>query len=144
MTAFANSLATNIAVTVLLAVMVFLLPWTDRKICKKLGLNLRGGVSENPRADQLLRTRFILLLAAFCILLSVALTRGLLLYVTCSPPPSSAVRNGKSDGSKRYFPMFGRCSLSANMKQSLAGSSSIEECHGSSTYPPLTGRRSPM
>ncbi len=65
MTAFANSLATNIAVTVLLAVMVFLLPWMDRKICKKLGLNLRGGVSENPQAESLLKMRQILLLVIF-------------------------------------------------------------------------------
>ena len=65
MTAFANSLATNIAVTVLLAVMVFLLPWTDRKICKKLGLNLRGGVSENLRAESLLKIRQVLLLVIF-------------------------------------------------------------------------------
>ena len=65
MTAFANSLATNIAVTVLLAVMVFLLPWADRKICRKLGLNLRGGVSENPRAESLLKIRQILLSAIF-------------------------------------------------------------------------------
>ena len=65
MTAFANSLATTIAVTVLLAVMVFLLPWTDRKICKKLGLNLRGGVSENPRAESLLKIRQVLLLVIF-------------------------------------------------------------------------------
>ena len=65
MTASANSLATNIAVTVLLAVMVFLLPWADRKICRKLGLNLRGGVSENPRAESLLKIRQILLSAIF-------------------------------------------------------------------------------
>ena len=65
MTAFANSLATNIAVTVLLALMVFLLPWADRKICKKLGLNLRGGVSENPRAESLLKIRQVILLAVF-------------------------------------------------------------------------------
>ncbi len=65
MTAFANSLATNIAVTVLLAVMVFLLPWADRRICKRLGLNLRGGVSENPRAESLLKARQVLLFIIF-------------------------------------------------------------------------------
>lgn len=63
----ANALSTNLIVTGLVLVMVFVLPWLDRRLCKKLGLNLSGGVSENPRADQLLRTRFILLLAAFCV-----------------------------------------------------------------------------
>ena len=73
MTAFANSLSTNIAVTVLLAVMVLLLPLLDRAVSKKLGLNLRGGVSANPRAESLLRLRQILLYAVFGIyLLAVA------------------------------------------------------------------------
>ena len=65
MTAFANSLATNIVVTVLMLIMVFLLPWADRRICRKLGLNLQGGVSAHPRAEALLRTRRILLYAFF-------------------------------------------------------------------------------
>ncbi|MBO4837208.1 MAG: VanZ family protein [Clostridia bacterium] len=53
----ANSLSTNILVTVLVLLMVFLLPWADRRICRKLRLNLQGGVSKNPRADALLRLR---------------------------------------------------------------------------------------
>lgn len=73
MTAFANSLATNLAVTALLAVMVFLLPWADRTVCKKLGLNLQGGVSANPRAESLLGIRKILLYAIYGLyLLAVA------------------------------------------------------------------------
>ena len=65
MTAFANSLATNAVVTVLMLLMVFLLPWLDRRTCRKLGLNLQGGVSENPRAEALLRTRRIILYVLF-------------------------------------------------------------------------------
>ena len=61
----ANSLSTNLIVTAMVLVMVFVLPWLDRRLCKKLGLNLTGGISENPRADSLLRTRMILLYAAF-------------------------------------------------------------------------------
>ena len=57
MTAFANSLATNLAVTVLVLVMVFLMPWADRRICGRLGLNLQGGVSSHPKAELFLRVR---------------------------------------------------------------------------------------
>ena len=57
MTLDANSLATNLLVTVSVALFVVLLPWVDLTICRRLGLNLRGGVSRNPRADQLLKVR---------------------------------------------------------------------------------------
>ncbi len=53
----ANSLSTNILVTVMVAVLVILMPWLDRKICGRLGLSLRGGVNAHPRADRLLRIR---------------------------------------------------------------------------------------
>ena len=53
----ANAISTNIAVTALVAVLVLLLPWLDRRICAKLGVNLHHGVSENPHADFLLRVR---------------------------------------------------------------------------------------
>ncbi len=73
MTAFANSLTTNIIVTILMLLMVFLLPWLDRRICRRLGLNLQGGVSANPQAERLLRMRRILLYAVFGLyLLAVA------------------------------------------------------------------------
>lgn len=65
MTAFANNLKTNLVITVLVLVMVFLMPWLDRRICKKLKLNLQGGVSENPNAERLLRNRRLLLYAIF-------------------------------------------------------------------------------
>ena len=61
----ANSLSTNLLVTGLVLVMVFLLPWADRKICGKMGISLTGGVSSNPGADNLLRLRRALLCAAF-------------------------------------------------------------------------------
>ena len=73
MTAFANSLTTNLMVTGLMLVMVFLLPWLDRRICRGKGLNLQGGISDNPRADSLLRFRQILLYTMFgAYLLAVA------------------------------------------------------------------------
>ena len=52
-----NSLEMNLLVTLLVAVLVFLLPWADRRICRSLRLNLEGGLSENPNADRLLRLR---------------------------------------------------------------------------------------
>ena len=61
----ANSLKSSLMVTGIVLVMVFLLPWADRKICRKLGLNLQGGKSKNPRADQLLRWRQGILMAGF-------------------------------------------------------------------------------
>lgn len=70
MTAFANSLTTNLAVTGLVLALVFLLPWLDRTTCKKLGLNLQGGVSSHPRAEALLRLRQGLLLFAFAVYLA--------------------------------------------------------------------------
>ena len=61
----ANAISTNVLVTVLVAVLVFFLPWLDRRICARLGVNLHHGVSENPRADSLLRLRRFLLLCVF-------------------------------------------------------------------------------
>ena len=73
MTAFANSRMTNILVTILVLVMVFLLPWLDQRVCRRLGLNLRGGPSSNPKAEGLLRARRSVLLALFGLyLLAVA------------------------------------------------------------------------
>ena len=66
----ANSLSTNLIVTGLVLVMVFVLPWLDRRICKRLGLNLQGGISSHPRADTLLRIRQGLLYAMFALYLA--------------------------------------------------------------------------
>ncbi len=63
----ASSLSTNLIVTGLVLMMVFLLPWIDRRVCKKLGLNLQGGVSAHPDADALLRLRQGILIAVFLI-----------------------------------------------------------------------------
>ena len=60
-----NSLAPNLAVTALVAALVFLLPLLDRKVSARLKLNLNGGVSLNPDADRLMRLRQGLLTAAF-------------------------------------------------------------------------------
>ena len=57
MTLDANSLTTNILVTVMVGLLVIVLPWMDRKICARLGVNLHGGLSPNPQADRLLRIR---------------------------------------------------------------------------------------
>lgn len=64
-----NSLRTNALVTLLVAVMVILLPWADRRICARLKLNLQGGLSENRHADRLLRLRRFLLLGVLLIYL---------------------------------------------------------------------------
>ncbi len=61
----ANNIWTAVTVTALVAVMVVLLPWADRHICRRLKLNLQGGLSENPRADELLQLRKSLLIAGF-------------------------------------------------------------------------------
>ena len=63
----ASRLSTNILVTVLVTVMVFLLPWLDRRICARLGINLHHGVSSNPNADTLLRVRQMLLFGVFAV-----------------------------------------------------------------------------
>ena len=64
-----NSLEMNLLVTLLVAILVFLLPWADRRICRRLRLSLDGGLSENPDADRLLRLR------------RLALVIGLALYL---------------------------------------------------------------
>ena len=66
-----NTLSTDILVTVLVAVLVFFLPWLDRRICRKLGVNLWHGVSENPHADALLRLRQTLLFLVFAAYIAV-------------------------------------------------------------------------
>ena len=53
----ANSLETNLLVTALVALLVVVLPWADRKICGRLGVNLHGGLGSNPQADRLLKIR---------------------------------------------------------------------------------------
>ena len=69
----ANDLAMCLVVTGMVLLMVAALPWIDRRICGKLGLNLQGGVSTHPHADRLLRLRQGLLFTLFGVyLLAVA------------------------------------------------------------------------
>ena len=67
----ANRLSTNIIVTVLVLVMVFLLPLLDRRICARLGVNLHHGLSSNPKADALLKIRQLILFAVFFVYIMV-------------------------------------------------------------------------
>lgn len=64
-----NSLLTNVLVTVMTLVMVFALPYIDRKVCAKLGVSLNDGVSTNPKADHYLHLRKILLIVMFAVYL---------------------------------------------------------------------------
>jgi len=63
----ANRISTNIVVTAGVGVLVFLLPWLDRRICARLGVNLQHGISSNPRADELLKLRQTLLYGVFAV-----------------------------------------------------------------------------
>ena len=74
----ANSLIVNISVTILVAVMVFVLPLADRMICKKLGIRLNGFVSENEQADKLLNIRKLFLFAMFAVYIFAVLYLTLL------------------------------------------------------------------
>ena len=63
--------ATELAVTIMMFVMVFLMPLADHIICSKLGISLRDGVSENPKADDLLHIRKIILVGIFMVYLAI-------------------------------------------------------------------------
>lgn len=85
-----NSLEMNLLVTLLVTVLVFLLPWADRRICRRLRLNLEGGLSENPNADRILRLRqrllafggiLYLLLFAWLVFFSRSSTGGYTVHV---------------------------------------------------------------
>ena len=76
MTINANSAFINIAVTVLMVLMIFILPALDHMICRKLGISLYGSLSTNPDADRLLQIRQIILVFMFALYISA------LLYVT--------------------------------------------------------------
>ena len=65
----ASRLSTNLIVTALVTVLVFVLPLLDRRICAKLGVNLQHGLSSNPNADALLKVRKLILLCVFVVYL---------------------------------------------------------------------------
>ena len=71
MSSYINSPVTNLLVTAVVALLVLVLPWADRKICTRHGLNLHGGVSANPRADLLLSLRQGLLVTGLALYLLV-------------------------------------------------------------------------
>ncbi|MBR6707621.1 MAG: VanZ family protein [Clostridia bacterium] len=68
----ANSVYTGAFVTAFVLILVFLLPLLDRRICKRLGLNLEGGISANPEAEKLKSLRQTLLYSLFGVYLLVA------------------------------------------------------------------------
>ncbi len=57
MSEYINSPVTNLLATAMVALLVIILPWADRKLCSRHGVSLTGGVSTNPRADLLLSIR---------------------------------------------------------------------------------------
>ena len=96
-----NSIKINILITFLVAVVVFLLPWADRRICRRLRLNLEGGLSENPNADRLLRLRQRLLtlgLLLYFVLFAwlVFFSRGATAYYTVHVAPLEDLKNAFS------------------------------------------------
>ncbi|MBR3212030.1 MAG: hypothetical protein IKF70_02910 [Firmicutes bacterium] len=66
----ANSLGTNVFITALVLVLVVLMPELDLLICRKLRLNLMGGISENPNAGRLHLIRKALILIVFLVYLA--------------------------------------------------------------------------
>ena len=67
MTIIVNHPITLLAVTAFVAVFIVLLPFIDRRVCRKLGLNLQHGLSTNANADALLRLRQLVLYAVFAL-----------------------------------------------------------------------------
>ena len=65
MTIYVNHPITLLTVTAAVAVFIVLLPYIDRRVCRKLGLNLQHGLSINANADALLRLRQLVLYAVF-------------------------------------------------------------------------------
>ena len=80
-----NSLEMNLLVTLFVAALVFLLPLADRRICRRLRLNLEGGLSENPDADRLLRLRQRLLVCGFLLYLLIFAWLPVLSGLFCRP-----------------------------------------------------------
>ena len=61
----ASSPLTNLVITLLVAALVALLPVIDRRVCKKLGLNVLHGTGDRPDARKLLALRKIILYVLF-------------------------------------------------------------------------------
>lgn len=80
------------AITAFVAVFIVLLPFIDRRVCRRLGLNLQHGLSENANADALLRLRqlvlhvvFLVYLAAFLVIVFFSRTTGETFQVHVAP-----------------------------------------------------------
>ena len=73
MTIPVNNPITLLAITVFVAVFIVLLPYIDRRVCRKLGLNLQHGLSENANADTLLKLRQLVLYAVFLVYMAAFL-----------------------------------------------------------------------
>lgn len=74
MTIPVNNPITLLGITAFVAVFIVLLPYVDRRVCRKLGLNLQHGISENANADSLLRLRQLVLYAVFLLYVAAFLT----------------------------------------------------------------------
>ncbi|MCR5794427.1 MAG: VanZ family protein [Solobacterium sp.] len=64
-----ESMSVNLIVTILVIVMVILMPWLDRRVCRKLGLSLHEGLDTNKDAEKLLLFRKLFLIAVFLVYL---------------------------------------------------------------------------
>lgn len=67
----ASSSTTNILVTVMVFLMVFLLPYIDRKVCTGLGINIRHRRTADTREARLLRLREVVFYAIFFVYMAV-------------------------------------------------------------------------
>ena len=61
----ANHPITNLLITILVTLLVFMLPRADRRICRHLSIDPTGGLNGDPEADRLLRLRHGILFASF-------------------------------------------------------------------------------
>ena len=118
------SLEFHVLITVFVAALVILLPWADRRICRRLKVNLEGGLSENPDADRILRLRkrllsagvvFYLLLLAWLVFFSRSSSEDYTVHVA----PLEDLKNAFStpDGFYGWFRTLFRDGISAALSQ---------------------------
>jgi len=65
----ASNLSTNLLVTVCVALFVVLMPWCDRRVCRKLGIRPGNDIHGFSREERLLRLRMLVLYAVLFIYL---------------------------------------------------------------------------
>ena len=61
--------STGVLVAIMTVIMVIVLAWLNRLICKKLGVSISDGISTNPKADSILRIRKLILIFVFAVYL---------------------------------------------------------------------------